>query len=243
MSLTRRTLALLAAVVVVGAGILVLVVPGDGDPGLGLAVASSPAPATADGEGLMGSRPSAVAGVLDERDGSEFSRLEPMVEVVGPGSRVFDHVDLRLDGERPVRIRQYDSDDYGDESAVAWAGYVAELSRTSGGAIRPIGRWRRVGPEGIVVRPGSTVRLRTRFDIARTSRCAALRFEDAPRWFVRPAEDDGAPWRALRPDGGPGGGRTAADVHTGMHGPVLFRTGSRCPLDAVRGVRQDAAVR
>lgn len=250
MSLTRRTLAVagvLLAVALVVAGVLVLVLRDGEDPGLGLAVELTNYEATANGEGLMGARPLAVAGVLDRRDGSEFSRLEPLVEVVGPGSRVFDHVDLRLHGDEPVRIRQYSSDDYGDESAVAWAGYVAEIPPTSdippGGKLRPMGRWRRVGADGIVIRPGTVVRLRTRFDIARTSRCAAIRFEDAPRWSVRPADDDASEWRPLRLPGGLGGGRQAGDVRTGMHGPVLFRTGSRCPLDQVRGVPQSAAVR
>lgn len=248
MSLARRTLALAGVLLaLVVAGVLFLVLGDGDDPSLGLAVELTTYEATADGEGLMGPRPLAAAGVLDRRDGSEFSRLEPLVEVVGPGSRVFDHVDLRLDGDEPVRIRQYSSDDFGDESAVAWAGYVAELPPTAdippGGRLRPMGRWQRVGAEGIVVRPGTTVRLRTRFDVARTSRCAALRLEDAPRWFVRPADGNASEWRPLRLPGGLNGGRRADDIRTGMYGPVLFRTGSRCPLDQVRGVRQDAEVR
>lgn len=182
---------------------------------------------TDDAEGLLDGRARAT------RRQTSGDDLGPYEVVTGPGSVAdeFDVVRLRAD-EPARRIRQVTSADVGGTGpTVGWRGWVAvqrpPVTGAEGDRGNPrIGAWRQVGEDGVLVRPGEQVRLRTRFDVGapRRGACRTVALRDGPLWLVREDGDDGA-WERLRTAGTDD---AEHDVRTGNAGRIRFASASCC---------------
>lgn len=191
---------------------------------------------SSDGEGLMGGHRTTRQRVFDPEN---TTRKPALVEHVGPGSAVLGFRTVILDRDaKPVRIRQRTLTDIGfpealDEDAVRWRGYVALQGDPPGLNFRSgIGPWRPAGRDGVLVRPGQQVRLRTRYDLQPAGRaCRTTVLLDGPRWE---AKADGGTWHTLRArDDTKDGDDTQhrdVEIRTGQLGPLAFTSARPCKL-------------
>lgn len=191
---------------------------------------------SADGEELLGDRPRLRARVLDPAE-----RERPaLVTFVGPGSEVFDSLSIALDRDSdPIRIRQLTLADLFEPevyprkgSPVRWRGFVATEDPPPPGEGRPrFGPWRPAGREGVLVRPGQTVRLRTRYDVAPRAPSRSCRdtiVEDGLQWVGRSGD---GPWEPLRVRVEDSGRDVIAVARSGHHGPLAFTPQRPCGKD------------
>lgn len=184
---------------------------------------------SSDGEGLMGDRRPLRQEPVDPDAGPTGPFLTALH---GPGSAVLSSVTLELDRDEPaMRVRQRGSlvdgptetvDEDGkvvrEDPRMRWHGWVAReprdyANREIVGAPLP---WRNAGVRrGVLVRPGERIRLRTRYDVPRSSarRCHTEFF------------DGGAGWQVLK-DGDPVGSDSGA-TDTGDWEPLRARSGRR----------------
>ncbi|WP_026912170.1 hypothetical protein [Patulibacter minatonensis] len=241
MSVPRRAVpAVVVLVALVVAAVVVVVARGDG--GLPFRAGERESSRPVSGEGLLGRARAPRAAV-----GDTFTEADtPIVEYHGRGSLTFGYHVVRLREDAPAqRIRQLSSaqvlrDD--PDPAVRWKGWVApqrprDELRPGEFAVDVVGSWRPAEGEGVLVRPGEMVRLRTRFDVSgrTTGPCSEVTFEDGPTWEVREDGSDGA-WKLLRyRDRDPARDTVA---RTGMDGRISFRAGARCDRDTDEGTHE-----
>jgi hypothetical protein len=241
MSSSRRRTPLVAAVVVIAlivAGVVVVAVARAGGGDDAPFTLGNTSYGSRDAEGLLRGQRLAAARVAPIDDGDPLT-----VEFAAPGRRAFDFTVVRLEDDEPaMRIRQVTRADASvqvADRAVDWQSWVAEQDPGTDGAPRDeIGAWKRVGADGILVRPGRQVRLRTVFVPGpRTGACETLTLSDGPLWLAREdgSDDD---WERLR-HRDPRDGEDH-DTRTGAHGRVVFRAGS--PAACASGRRDGATL-
>lgn len=216
----RRPLVLIVTALVIVAAVVVVAVArigGDDAPfTLGNTSFSSD-----DAEGL-------ITGRQARPEVQEIDDRDPLtVAFRAPGRRAFDFQVVRLEDDEPARrIRQVTREDLAVDvggAAVSWSSWVAPQSTTTQSRAS-VGRWERVGPDGVLVRPGEQVRLRTVFTPGpATGACRRITLSDGPLWLVREDGSNDA-WERLRyrdPRDG-----SDHDARSGQHGRVSFLTGS-----------------
>lgn len=225
----RGLLIWLALLLVVAAVVVVLVRRGDAD----RVVFSEPdgGSATRGGEGLMDGR-RALRPVVQTRRPFDDAYL---VALVGPGSVVLRPAELELDRDAdPMWIRQVGTSTdvpVEEEVGIRWHGWVATQPRDYANLDGPPDlRWRSAAGRGVLVRPGTIVRLRTRYDVPRSSArvCTDHVLAGGREWQVR--RDGGGPrdWRTLRMrDEATDGETEEVVVRTGQVGPLAFRVGGK----------------
>ncbi|WP_026912171.1 hypothetical protein [Patulibacter minatonensis] len=252
----RRGLPWLVLVGVLAVVGVVLLVRGGGDdrPDFAVRDPTLPSYASRDGEGLMGDR-RRMRPVVDDRHPGAGDPY--VVSLVGPGSAVLGYAELVLDrGAKPLRIRQvgsaYRVERDGDDRStyVRWHGWVArEPADFGAGRSAPPLHWRSAAGAGVLVRPGETVRLRTRYDVpgSRDRFCTTQVFDGGGEWEIHAAggapDDSGldeAGWTTLPARSEDAHGVRVITVRTGANGTVGFRIGrDGCRPSSVTGLAGD----
>lgn len=185
-----------------------------------------------DGEGLITGRQTPRKRIYLPNS----TRAPLIVEVVGPGSAVFNFRTVSVYPDAgPIRLRQRTLSDLVHvpnavrRSPVRWQGFVALQAKPGGNTTfrASVGPWQPAGRDGVVVKPGQQVRLRTRYDLGPArGTCRTTIVLDGPRWEVRKGNGS---WKILRVRDDPDGSREErnTEVRTGQTGPLAFTSG-RC---------------